>query len=345
MLKEFTIGNRQVGDGHPAFVIAEIGSNHNQDYQLALDMIDAAIEAGADAVKFQTFKAESHISSKAQSPSYLKEQNIHALIKSLELNRDWQADLKIHTEKRGGIFFSSPCDRDAVDGLETINSPAHKVASFDLPDTELIAYIAQTGKPIILSSGLANWMDIQRAIDTVASKGNQKLIVLQCTSLYPAPSHLSNLNALKTIRSAFDILTGYSDHTLGDTIPCAAVAMGACMIEKHFTLDRSLPGPDHNFAMEPSDFSSMVRKIREIEEAFGDGIKNGPRPEEQEMANKVRRSLHAARPIAAGKIITKEDLCIKRPGLGIPVYLKNQLIGRIARRDISSDEWITWDMV
>ena len=345
MLKEFEIRNRPVGENHPSFVIAEIGSNHNQDYDLARRMIDAALGAGADAVKFQTFKAEKHVSSRALSPSYLKEKNIQALLRSLELNRDWQEGLRRHAEDAGGIFFSSPCDFDAVDSLEEISAPAHKVASFDLTDTDLIDYIAKTGKPVILSTGLANWMDIQRAVDTVRARNNQKLVLLQCTSLYPAPNHLSNLKAMDTMRGAFDVLTGYSDHTLGDTVVCAAVARGACMIEKHFTLDRGLPGPDHNFAMEPAEFREMMKRIRDIEGALGDGQKHGPRPEEAEMADKVRRSLHAARMIKAGEIITSEMLCIKRPGHGLPPFLREYVIGRKATRDIEADEWITWEML
>ncbi|ARP97319.1 N-acetylneuraminate synthase family protein [Bordetella genomosp. 13] len=342
---EIEINGRKVGDGQPAFVIAEIGSNHNQDYDLALRMIDAALMAGADAVKFQTFKADRHVSRRAESPSYLKDRNIQDLLRSLELNRDWQAGLQAHTEGQGGIFFSSPCDFEAVDGLEAIGAPAHKVASFDLTDTDLIGYIARTGKPMILSTGLADWMDIQRGIDTAKKLGNDQLVLLQCTSLYPAPPHLSNLRAMDTMRHAFGVLTGYSDHTLGSTVSMAAVARGACMIEKHFTLDRTLPGPDHSFAMEPQEFSEMVRGMREIESALGDGSKNGPRPEEQEMAEKVRRSLHAARDIEEGEKISADMLVIKRPGHGLAPFLRPHILGRTARRRIEADEWITWDMV
>ncbi|MDB4444779.1 N-acetylneuraminate synthase family protein [Akkermansiaceae bacterium] len=345
MNKNFKIGHREIGDGQPCFVIAEIGSNHNQDYDLAIRMIDSAIGAGADAVKFQTFNAKAHVSSKAESPSYLAERNIQKLLESLELNREWQAGLQAHTVKRGGVFFSSPCDREAVDSLEGINCPAYKVASFDLPDIDFISYVAETGKPLILSTGLADWMDIQRAVDAAYSVGNKQVALLQCTSLYPAPSHLSNLRAMTTMKRAFDLLTGYSDHTIGDNVTCASVAMGACIVEKHFTLDRSLPGPDHNFAMEPGELREMIDRIREIESAMGDGIKNGPRDEEAEMALMVRRSLHAARPIGKGTSITPEDLCVKRPGLGIPPHFRGHVIGRIAQRAIDADEWITWEMI
>lgn len=346
MAQTFDIGTRAIGDGQPCYVIAEIGSNHNQDWDLALRMIDAAADAGADAVKFQTFKGETHVSKFAKMPSYLMEgQSIQDLLKTLELNRDWQAPLQAHAEARGVHFFSSPCDVEAVDQLAALDAPAMKVASFDLPDLSLIRHIAEAGKPVILSTGMADWMDIQRGIDTCLDAQNSDIVLLQCTSMYPAPVDLSNLRAMATMRQAFGVLTGYSDHTLGDVVSCAAVAMGACMIEKHFTLDRDLPGPDHSFAMEPAEFAQMMQRIRETEAAFGDGAKNGPRGPEIEMAEKVRRSLHAARDIAEGETITQDMLVIKRPGRGIPPYLGDQLIGRTARRAIPADHWIDWTMV
>jgi sialic acid synthase SpsE len=339
------VGNRIVGNGQPCFVIAEIGSNHNQDLSLAYKLIDAAADAGADAVKFQTFKASEHYSKKAPGFSYLDNTNTHDLIRSMELDRTWQRSLKQHAEERGIIFFSSPCDSDAINGLEKLGVPAYKVASFDLTDDQLISEIASKGKPIILSTGMATWMDIQNAIDAAKNVGNDKLILLQCTSLYPAPVNLTNLRAMLSMQTAFNTLVGYSDHTMGDHISLAAVAMGACVIEKHFTLDRTMPGPDHPFAMEADEFNEMMKKIRDIELAIGDGIKNGPRPEEEEMAEKGRRSLHAAISISAGQEITSDMLNVKRPGLGIPPFLRDQIIGRIARRDIEADEWMTWDMV
>ncbi|MBV5265061.1 N-acetylneuraminate synthase family protein [Pinisolibacter sp. B13] len=343
--QQITIGGRPVGDGAPCYVIAEIGSNHNQDFDLARRMIDAAAQAGADAVKFQTFKAEAHVSKHAESASYLAERDIHSLIRSLELDRTWQAPLQAHAEAQNVQFFSSPCDAEAVAQLVALGAPAHKVASFDLPDTDLIRLIARSGVPVILSTGLADWMDIHRGIEASRSEGNDQLVVLQCTSLYPAPVHLSNLEAMATIRHAFGVLTGYSDHTMGDTVSCAAVARGACMIEKHFTLDRTLPGPDHAFAMEPHEFAEMMRRIREIESAIGDGAKTGPRPEEMEMAEKGRRSLHARDDIPAGTRLTADMLVVKRPGHGIPVHLRDHLVGRTTRVEIPRDAWVTWDMV
>jgi sialic acid synthase SpsE len=339
------IGDRKIGDGYPCFFIAEIGSNHNQDFDLARRMIDSAAIAGADAVKFQTFRAADHYSKKTPGFSYLKNADTYELIRSLELDRSWQSDLKLHAEEQGVVFLSSPCDSDAINSLIALDVPAFKVASFDLTDDRLISEMAASRKPLILSTGMATWMDIQIAIDAAHKMQNKQLVLLQCTSLYPAPPSLSNLRAMATMRAAFGTLVGYSDHTIGDYMAMAAVAMGACIIEKHFTIDRNLPGPDHSFAIEPHELTEMIRKLREIEEGFGDGIKNGPRLEEHEMAEKGRRSLHASCAISAGQIITHDMLVAKRPGLGIPLFFREQVAGRIARRAIEADEWITWDMV
>ena len=346
MAMSFNIRERAVGDGAPCYVIAEIGSNHNQDWDLALRMIDAAAAAGADAVKFQTFKAEAHVSKFAKMPSYLREgESIQDILRTLELDRDWQEPLQRHAEERGVHFFSSPCDREAVDQLAAIDAPAMKVASFDLPDLGLVRHIAAKGRPVILSTGLADWMDVQRGVDACRAEGNDEIVVLQCTSLYPAPVDMTNLRAMDTMRAAFGVLTGYSDHTMGDTASCAAVARGACMIEKHFTLDRSLPGPDHSFAMEPGEFGAMMKRIRDIEAALGDGAKTGPRGPEREMAEKVRRSIHAARDIEAGEVLREDMLTVKRPGGGVPPHMMGELVGRSAREPIPADHWVSWSMV
>lgn len=277
-------------------------------------------------------------------PNYLHNyEDMFGLIKDLELDRDWQSDLKNHAEKKGLIFFSSPCDYEAVDQLEILDVPAYKIASFDLPDLDLVRYIAKTKKPILISTGMANWMDIQRAVNVCREEGNEKIVLFQCTSLYPAPEELSNLKAMKTMRDVFEVVTGYSDHTIGDTIPIAAVAMGAAIIEKHFTLDKNLPGPDHSFAIEPGELKTMVEKIRMVESAFGDGSKSGPRAEEEDVYNKARRSLHAACDIKDGQIIIEDMLISKRPGFGVPIHLKQYVIGKKAKRSIKQDQWILWE--
>jgi len=339
------VGTKLIGEGQPCYVVAEIGSNHNQDFDLARRMIDAAGIAGVDAVKFQTFRATEHYSKFTPGFSYLGNANTQALIRSLELDRSWHAPLKAHAESQGVAFFSSPCDSDAIAELKAIDVPVYKVASFELADTDLIHAMASVGRPMILSTGMADWMDIQRAVDICRAVGNEDIVLLQCTSLYPAPANLSNLRSMATMRALFEVNVGYSDHTTGDHIPLAAVALGACLIEKHFTLDRSLPGPDHAFAIEPREMQDMMRKLREVESARGDGIKNGPRAEEKEMAEKARRSLHARVAIKSGEVITADKLVTKRPGLGIPPHLKSVVVGRVARADIAADQWITWAMI
>lgn len=204
--------------------------------------------------------------------------------------------------------------------------------------------MAETGRPLIFSTGMANWMDIQQAVDTARDTGNNKIALLQCTSLYPAPIELSNLRAMKTMKEAFGVLTGYSDHTMGEHVCLAAVANGASIIEKHLTLDRNMTGPDHKFAIEPVELKQLMHNIREVESALGDGMKYGPRSEEKEMFDKGRRSLHAACDISSGENILEDMLTIKRPGLGLPPHLQSIVVGRSARRNIEQDEWITWDM-
>lgn len=337
--------SRLLGDGQPCLVIAEVASNHNHDFGMATTLIDAAAEAGVDAVKFQTFRAASHFSKFAPGLSYLNFRKPYELIESLELDRTWHARLQEHCDRRKVVFLSSPCDVEAIDELDALGTPAFKVASFDLTDLTLIRHMARKGRPIILSTGMADWMEIERAIDACRQEGNPHVVLLQCTSLYPAPASLANLRAMAVMRDTFGVLTGYSDHTEGDHICLAAVSLGACIIEKHVTLDRSLPGPDHPFSMEPGELTQMVRRIRDVETAIGDGRKIGPRPEEQEMFEKGRRSLHARTRIASGSIITPEMVTAKRPGLGIPPYLKDVVVGRVARQDIEADQWITWDMI
>lgn len=336
---------RKIGDGNPCYIIAEIGSNHNHDFDLALELIEAAAGAGVDAVKFQTFRAKDHYSTKAPGFSYLSSSDTYKLIESLELDRSWHQPLKAAAEALGLDFLSSPCDIDAIEELEQLQVVAYKVASFDLPDTTLIARMARTARPIILSTGMADWMDIQRGVDTVRGFGNDQIVLLQCTSLYPAPVGLSNLRSMASMRGAFNCLVGYSDHTEGEHICLGAVAQGACVIEKHFSMSRKLPGPDHPFAIEPSELKQMVLHIREIESALGDGSKAGPRPEEMEMFQKGRRSLHVLRDIEIGEIIHDEDLVVKRPGIGIPPHMRSFVVGRRARVALKRDQWITWEMI
>jgi N,N'-diacetyllegionaminate synthase len=348
MMRDLRIGDRRVGGDEPCFVIAEAGANHNRDLSMAKELIDVAVGAGADAVKFQTYSAETLYSKKTPRFSYLEgvsAKDTWDLIKEIELPREWQGELAAYAAKLGIFFLSTPFDHRAVDELAALDVPAYKIASFEIVDLPLISHAASKGRPMILSTGLATYEDIADALEACASAGNRDTILLQCASLYPAPPKRMNLRAMATLRHAFGVPTGLSDHSLGIHVATAAVAMGACVVEKHFTLNRSLPGPDHPFAVEPRELKEMVRHIREVEAALGDGLKLGPAPEEQEMHQKARRSLVAARAIPKGAVIDRSMIAIKRPGYGIRPKLIEMLVGRVAKADIDEDTVLTWDLV
>jgi sialic acid synthase SpsE len=342
MEQEIRTKNFLIGNNNPAYIIAEIGSNHNGNFDNACELIEKAKIAGANAVKFQTFKAENHYSQNTPKIS-LYEEDIFKLIKSLEIDREWHVKLSNLCQNLGIDFMDSPCDIEAIELADSLDMSILKVASFDMVDIKLVKKIAQTGRGVMLSTGMANLAEIQNAINVCHAENNDKLILLQCTSLYPAPAKLTNLNAMKTLKYAFGCIVGYSDHTLGDHIACAAVANGAKVIEKHYTLDRSSKGPDHKFAIQPEELKQMVEKIRDIEEALGDGIKNGPRDEELEMFNKARRSILAARDLKSGEKITEDSIVIKRPGLGINPMFFESLIGMTLKSEIKKDEPLNWN--
>ena len=348
MVRELRIGDRRVGGEAPCFVIAEAGANHNRDLSMARELIDVAVDAGADAVKFQTYSAETLYSKKTPRFSYLEgvsAKDTWDLIKEIELPREWQGELSAYAAKRGIFFLSTPFDHRAVEELAALSVPAYKIASFEIVDLALISHAAAKGRPMIISTGLASYEDIADAVETCASTGNRDIVLLQCASLYPAPAARMNLRAMATMRRAFAVPTGLSDHSLGIHMAAAAVALGAKVVEKHFTLDRSLPGPDHPFAVEPGELKEMVRHIREVEAALGDGLKLGPAPEEQEMHQKARRSLVASRAIPRGAVIDRSMITIKRPGYGIRPKLIDLLVGRVAKVDIEEDTVLTWDLV
>ena len=338
-----------VGDGAPCFVVAEAGANHNRDFEVAKRLIDVAFEAGADAVKFQTYSADTLYSRKTPRFKYLKdmaEADTHALLKSIELPRDWQRRLAEHARAKGIAFFSSPFDTVAVDELHEIGVPLFKIASFELVDLPLIEYTASKGRPVVLSTGMATMGEIEDALTACRKVGNDQVILLQCASLYPSPPELINLRAMETMRAAFGCPVGLSDHTLGIGVAIGAAARGAAMLEKHFTLDRKMTGPDHPFALEPGELRAMVVGIREVEQALGDGRKAGPSPAEaEEMYGLARRSLVAACRIPRGTPIQREMITVKRPGFGIKPALMHIVIGRPAKVDIDADDVITWEMV
>ena len=347
-MQRLVIGERWIGDGEPCFIVAEAGANHNRDLGMAKELIAVAAEAGADAVKFQTYSAETLYSKQTPKFTYLEgltDKSTWDLIKEIELPREWQAELAEEAKKRGILFMSTPFDHRAVDELDALGVPVFKVASFEIVDLPLVRHAASKGKPMIISTGLADYEDIQDALAACREAGNDKVVLLQCASLYPAPPERINLRAMETMRRAFGTLVGLSDHTLGIHVAVAGAALGAAVIEKHYTLSRSLRGPDHPFAIEPGELRELVRQVREVEAALGDGRKLGPAPEEMEMHQKARRSLVAARAIPKGAHIERDMLTIKRPGFGIkPKYL-DLVVGRVTKVAIEEDTVLTWEMV
>jgi len=328
-------------------VIAEAGVNHNGDIKLAKKLIAVAAEAGADLVKFQTFVTASNISRSAPKAEYQKgstdpEESQYEMVRKLELSKDDHLELIEECKKRKIGFFSTAFDATSIDMLDELNvSDYVKVPSGELTNLPYLRYLTRHGKHVLLSTGMANLGEIEAAIDVVEQAGTprDKITVLHCTTEYPTPMGDVNLRAMVNIGKAFGVSVGYSDHTPGIEVPIAAVALGATVIEKHFTLDRNLPGPDHRASLEPNELKAMVQGIRNIEKALGDGIK---RPSPSELKNKpiARKSLVAARPIKAGEAFTEDNLMAKRPGTGISPMQWDDVIGRTAPRDFSEDELI-----
>ena len=339
------IEDKLIGEGEPCFIVAEVGVNHNGSVELAKKLIDVAKDAGADAVKFQTFKAENVVVKDAEKAEYqkvtAKEELQYEMLKKLELSDDDFKDLADYARKKDIIFLSSPFDKESTDLLYELDVPAFKVASGEITNFPLIRHIAKKGKPIILSTGMATLGEIEEALKIIRSEGVKDVILLHCVSNYPARIEDVNLRAMETLKQAFKIPVGFSDHTLGITASIIAVALGACLIEKHFTLDRNLPGPDHKASLEPNELREMVKSIRDVEKALGDGVKR-PTKEEEEIKKIVRRSIVAKVNIPKGTIIAEDMLDVKRPGTGIePKYIVG-IIGKRAKINIKKDDLITW---
>lgn len=345
---EFEIGERLVGPGHPAYVIAEAGSNHNRDLDTAKRLIEVASEAGADAVKFQTYTAEGLYSRNTPTMSYLqnselleKQESVWELIKRVEIPWEWHSDLADHASGCGIDFLSTPFQEEAVDLLESLDMPAYKIASYEVNHLPLIEKCAATGKPLLISTGMASLGDIERALDTANLAKADQIAVLHCAISYPPRFEDLNLRAITTLASAFGIPIGWSDHSMGHTADVVAVALGACVVEKHYTLSRDQEGPDHPFALEPHELTDMVTAIREAEASLGVSVKRVTEAE-TEMYALGRRSLVAARDIADGAILTRDDIAIKRPGTGVPVHELEHVVGRRAARAIADDEVLSW---
>jgi len=345
-MAKIKIGEKLIDKRNPCFIIAEAGVNHNGDIGLAKELIDAAKKAGADAVKFQTFKTENLVTENAEMAEYQKKnlgkkESQLKMLKKYELNYNDFKRLKRYCDKKGIIFLSTPHSEDAVDFLEPL-VPAYKIGSGDLTNLPFLEKIAQKKKPIILSTGMAMLDEVREAVKVIKKHGNNKIILLHCTTNYPCPIEEVNLKTMLTLKREFRLPVGYSDHTLGILVPIMAVAMGAQVLEKHFTLNKNLPGPDHKTSLEPDELREMVKKVREAEKALGDGIKK-PTKSEEKIKKIVRKSIVAKNDIPGDAVITEDMLIIKRPGIGIkPKYL-NKIIGKKAKKDIKKDSLIKFE--
>ncbi|HUK93262.1 MAG TPA: N-acetylneuraminate synthase [Methanomicrobiales archaeon] len=349
MKRTVMIGEREVGDGRPCFIIAEAGVNHNGDVDLARDLIDAASAAGADAVKFQTFSTGELVIEASEKARYQKEttgdcESQYEMLTKLELPPSAFRELKDHADRRGIPFLSTPFDQGSVDLLEEIGVPAYKIASGELTNHPLLVHVAATRRPVILSTGMADLSEIDEALRVLRGGGSGGILLLHAVSEYPPTAADLNLRAIGTLREAFGAPVGFSDHTPGVWAPVAAVAMGATVLEKHLTLDHSMPGPDHRASLEPGEFRDMVDAIRFTEAAMGDGIKR-PTAGEIEMRTIARKSLVAAVDIPEGTDISPGMLAAKRPGTGISPRLLGQVSGRRSLRRIPKNTLIEWDMI
>lgn len=347
MPRKVHIANKVIGEGEPCLIIAEAGSNHDGKLEQAKQLIDIAANSGADAVKFQTFQADkiaARTSDEIANIDIAGSKTLHELYKKMELPREWQSELTDYARDKGIIFLSTPFDEKAADQLDALGVPAFKVASFELVHLSLLTHIARKGKPVLLSTAMANLGEIEEAIEAILEEDNDQIILLHCGVGYPLRMEDVNLAAMDTLRQAFSYPVGYSDHTMGSTVPVAAVARGAKVIEKHFTISRNLSGPDHPFALEPHELKAMVQGIRDVEKAIGTAQKR-VLDSEAVHYQRGRRSIFAAVDIPKGTIITEDMVGILRPGVGLkPKYL-DLVVGRKAQVGIRAHEPITWDKI
>ena len=328
------------------FIIAEAGVNHNGSLELAKELVDVAAEAGADAVKFQTFKADKLVSKRAQKAEYQKQttsvaESQYEMIKKLELDESAHRELIRHCKEKQIMFLSTPFDHDSIEMLSNLGIPIFKIPSGEITNLPYLRHIGRLGKEVILSTGMADLGEIEDALDVLIQAGvpREKITVLHATTEYPCPIEEVNLRAMLTIRAAFGVKVGYSDHTQGIEVPIAAAAMGACVIEKHFTLDRAMEGPDHKASLEPKELREMVQSIRHIAQAMGDGLKKASKSEAKNMVI-ARKSIVAAHAIKTGEVFSAVNITIKRPGNGICPMRWDEVIGQVAQRDYQSDDLI-----
>lgn len=348
-MKSFlNINDRHIAQGQPAYIIAEMSANHGRSFNQAAEIVRAAKEAGADAIKLQTYTPDT-MTLKCDSDVFSikgtiwEGQTLHDLYKEAYTPWEWHADLKKIAEDLGLDFFSTPFDFSSVDFLESIGVAVYKVASFEIVDIPLLKKIGAVGKPVIVSTGMASFEEIEEAIITLKQSGANEIALLKCTSAYPAPPHEMNLRTITHLAESFGLPVGLSDHTLGITIPVAAVALGACIIEKHFCLSRVEGGPDSEFSLEPEEFSAMVKAVRDTEAALGKITYDIT--EKQKESSAFRRSLFVVKDIAEGDIFSSENIRSIRPGYGLHTRYLDEIIGKRASKNVLKGTPLSWDIV
>ncbi len=348
-MKNIEFDGLEIGPGRPCVIIAEAGVNHNGSVDTALRMVDAAADCGADAVKFQSFKTDALITPGAPKSEYqlkttAREESQGEMLRRLELDRDAHERLFARARERGIRFLSSPFDEASADLLEAIGVGAFKLASGAITNLPLLEHVAHKQLPVILSTGMSKLEEVEDAMRVLKRVGNDQVALLHCVSNYPARPEDCNLRAMRALELAFDAPVGFSDHTMGVEAALAAVALGACIIEKHFTLDRSMPGPDHAASVEPDGLRALIAGARTVQAALGDGCK---KPMERESENRAtgRVSLVAREAIPAGTVLTRDHLCCKRPGSGISPMMLEKIIGRRTRTEIEMDSLLEWSQL
>jgi pseudaminic acid synthase len=340
------ITDYEINKDSNAFIIAELSANHNGSIETALETVRAAKRAGADCIKLQTYTAETITIDSNQEDFQVKGtiwegKNLYQLYKEACTPWEWHAEIMKVAKEEGLICFSSPFDPTSVDFLEELNVPAYKIASFEITDIPLIEYVASKGKPVILSTGIATFEDIELALDACRRMGNNEIALLKCTSSYPAPIEEANMSMIKDFKERFGVVAGLSDHTMGSTVPVVATCFGAKIIEKHFILDRSIGGPDASFSMNEQEFTKMVKAVREAEKAIG--MVDYELTEKQKAGRNFSRSLYVVKDIKAGEVITKDNVRSIRPGYGLhPKYL-DEILGKQFVKNLEKGTAVKWD--
>lgn len=347
--KTVQVGSHTIGDGHPAFIIAEAGMNHNGSVEVAKQLIDEAVLSGCHSIKFQTFSKGSRVSKKVKAAKYAEkadgvQEDISEMFDRLSMSYEDTTEIFNYAKSKGILIFSTPFDIEAVDFLEKWNVPMYKIASMDLVNIPLIRKVAKTQKPMILSTGMSSLAHVEEAIETICKEGNPNIILLHCNSSYPAAENEMNLKAILTMKQAFNLPVGLSDHTFGLFVSHTALAIGANMIERHFTLNRTMEGPDHILSSEPAEITELVQMTKRIPAVLGDGVKR-IQPNEYITLNTQRKSLFAKRTISEGEVLTTENVTVKGPGGGILPKYMDIVLGRKARRAVEEDYPISWDDV